>query len=65
MVVALYKNQISDICMYINVIYLFVMHEIFVCTVFEPLAKKHLPFFSCFAKKRIFLMPLLMKVSFV
>jgi hypothetical protein len=26
--------------MYINVIYLFVMHEIYVHTVFEPLAKK-------------------------
>jgi hypothetical protein len=26
--------------MYINVIYLFVMHKIYVRTVFEPLAKK-------------------------
>jgi hypothetical protein len=38
--------------MYINVIYFFVMHENFVCTIFEPLAKKHLPFFSCVAKRR-------------
>jgi hypothetical protein len=51
--------------MYINVMYLFAMYEIYVRTVFEPLAKKHLPFFSCFAKKIIFLMPLLTKVSFV
>jgi hypothetical protein len=29
------------------------MHETFVHTVFEPLAKKHLPFFSCFTKKKI------------
>jgi hypothetical protein len=28
------------------------MHEIFIVhTVFEPSAKKHLPFFSCFVKK--------------
>jgi hypothetical protein len=65
MVVALCKKQTSSICIYINVIYFIVLHQIFVRTVFEPLAKKHLPFFSCFAKKRIFLMPLLMKVSFV
>jgi hypothetical protein len=38
---------------YIDVIYLFVMHETSVHTVFELLAKKHLPFFSCFTKKRI------------
>jgi hypothetical protein len=50
--------------MYINVIYLFVMHEIYVRTIFEPLAKKHLPFFSCF-RKRTFLMALLTKVGFV
>jgi hypothetical protein len=31
--------------MYINVIYLFVMHETFICTVFEPLAKKTFPSF--------------------
>jgi hypothetical protein len=37
--------------MYINVIYFFAMHEICVHSVFEPSAKKHLPFFSCFAKK--------------
>jgi hypothetical protein len=65
MVVALCMKQTSSICMYINVIYLFAMHEIYICTVFEPLAKKHLPFFPCFAKKRIFLIPLLTKVSFV
>jgi hypothetical protein len=51
--------------MYINVIYFFVMHEIFVHTVFELLTKKHLPFFSCFAKKNILLMSLLMKINFV
>jgi hypothetical protein len=27
------------------------MHEIYAHTVFEPSAKKHLPFFSCFVKK--------------
>jgi hypothetical protein len=37
--------------MYIDVIYFFVMHETFVHTVFESLAKKHLPFFSSFTKK--------------
>jgi hypothetical protein len=57
-----YETNIK--CMYINVIYLFVMHEICVHTIFEPLVKKHLPFFSCFAK-RIFLTPLLSKVGFV
>jgi hypothetical protein len=41
------------------------MHETFVRTVFEPLAKKHLPFFSCAAKKKILIMPLLMKIYFV
>jgi hypothetical protein len=30
-----------------------VMHESCVHTIFEPSAKKHLPFFSCFAKKKI------------
>jgi hypothetical protein len=39
--------------MYVNVMYFFVMHETFVHTVFELLAKKHLPFFSCFTKKKI------------
>jgi hypothetical protein len=34
------ENQVSTICMYINVIYFFVMHETFVHTIFEPLAKK-------------------------
>jgi hypothetical protein len=27
------------------------MHEIYAHTIFEPSAKKHLPFFSCFVKK--------------
>jgi hypothetical protein len=46
------KNQTLGFRMYINVIYFFVMHETFVHTIFELLAKKHLPFFSCFAKKK-------------
>jgi hypothetical protein len=29
------------------------MHEIYAHTVFEPSAKKYLPFFSCFIKKKI------------
>jgi hypothetical protein len=29
------------------------MHETYAHTVFEPSAKKHLPFFSCFVKKEI------------
>jgi hypothetical protein len=37
--------------MYITVIYFFTMREIYTHTVFEPSAKKHLPFFSCFEKK--------------
>jgi hypothetical protein len=65
MAVVFCKKQTSSICMYINVIYFFVMHETFVRTVFEPLAKKHLPFFSCAAKKKILIMPLLMKIYFV
>jgi hypothetical protein len=36
----LYKNQTLSFCMYFNVIYFFVMHETFVRTVFELLAKK-------------------------
>jgi hypothetical protein len=51
--------------MYIDVIYFFVMHETFICTIFEQLAKKHLPFFSCVAKKKILLMSLLSKINFV
>jgi hypothetical protein len=35
------------------VIYFFAMHEIYTHTVFEPSAKKHLSFFSCFEKKEI------------
>jgi hypothetical protein len=31
------------------------MHEIYTHTIFEPSAKKHLPFFSCFVKKEAFL----------
>jgi hypothetical protein len=41
--------------MYINVIYLFVMHEIYAHTIFEPSAKKHLPFFLCFVKEEALL----------
>jgi hypothetical protein len=33
------------------VIYFFTMHETYIHTVFEPSAKKHLPFFSYFVKK--------------
>jgi hypothetical protein len=44
---------------YISVIYFFTMHEICVHNVFEPSAKKHLPFFSCFVKKRALLAQLL------
>jgi hypothetical protein len=58
--------------MYINVIYFFVMHESCVHTIFEPSAKKHLPFFSCFAKKKspllchiCYLISLLTKISLV
>jgi hypothetical protein len=40
MVVALCKKQTLSICLCINVIYFFVMHEIFVHTVFEPLTKR-------------------------
>ena len=40
MVVTFCKKQTSSFCMYINVLYFFVMHEAFVRTVFEPLAKK-------------------------
>jgi hypothetical protein len=40
--------------MYVDVIYFFVMRETFVHTVFEPAAKKHLPFFSRFRKKSPF-----------
>jgi hypothetical protein len=36
---------------YVDVIYFFTMHEIYAHTIFEPLVKKHLPFFSCFMKK--------------
>jgi hypothetical protein len=65
MAVVLCKKQTSSICIYINVIYFFVMHETFVHTVVEPSAKKHLPFFSFVAKKKILIMPLLTKIYFV
>jgi hypothetical protein len=29
------------------------MHKTYIQTVFEPSAKKHLPFFSCFVKKKV------------
>jgi hypothetical protein len=32
------------------------MHETYIHTIFEPSAKKHLPFFSCFVKKKIHLL---------
>jgi hypothetical protein len=35
--------------------YFFSMHEIYAHTIFEPSAKKHLPFFSCFVKKETLL----------
>jgi hypothetical protein len=38
------------------------MHEISVHTVFEPLTKKHLPFFSCFTKKKIFPLSILLSI---
>jgi hypothetical protein len=44
---------------YINVIYFFAMHEIYAHTIFEPSAKKHLSFFSCFVKKNLFIPKLL------
>jgi hypothetical protein len=40
MATAMCTKQTSSICMYINVIYLFVMHEICVRTVFEPFGEK-------------------------
>jgi hypothetical protein len=39
--------------MYINVIYFFGMHETSVHTVFESLAKKHLPFLSAFRPRGV------------
>src|SRR5688572_3791717 len=56
------RNQSSSTCMYANVMNFFVMHETFVHTVFEPLAKKHLPFFSCFTKKNIALLSIQYRV---
>jgi hypothetical protein len=40
--------------MYVDVIYFFVTHGTFVHTIFEPVTKKHLPFFSRFRKKSHF-----------
>jgi hypothetical protein len=50
-------KQLSNV--YINVIYFFAMHEIYAHTIFEPSAKKHLSFFSCFVKKNLFIPKLL------
>jgi hypothetical protein len=45
------KHQVF-VCMYVNVIYFFVLHETFVRTVFEPLAKKiHSLLFVCRKEK--------------
>jgi hypothetical protein len=41
--------------MYINLIYLFAMHETFVRTVFEPLAKNTFPSFHVSQRKGFFL----------
>jgi hypothetical protein len=40
MVAAMCTKETSSICMYINVIYLFVMPEIYVCTVLSIWRKK-------------------------
>jgi hypothetical protein len=40
------------------------MNEIYAHTVFEPSAKKHLPFFSCFVKKEATSMANLIKLYF-
>jgi hypothetical protein len=40
------------------------MHEIHAHTVFEPSAKKHLPFFSCVVKKEATSMASLVKLCF-
>jgi hypothetical protein len=40
------------------------MHEIYAHIVFEPLAKKHLPFFSCFVKKAAPFMANMIKLYF-
>jgi hypothetical protein len=42
----------------------FTMHKIYAHTVFEPSAKKHLPFFSCFIKKEAPSMANLIKLYF-
>ena len=46
------KKQLLTICIFNDVIYLFVERETFVRTVFEPQTKIHLSFFSCFIKKK-------------
>jgi hypothetical protein len=40
------------------------MHEIYAHIVFEPSAKKHLPFFSCFVKKKAPSMENMIKLYF-
>ena len=45
------KKQTSSFCMYINVIYFFVMHETFIRTVFEMLAKNTFPSFHASRRK--------------
>jgi hypothetical protein len=50
--------------MKITIIYFFMMLEIYARTVFEPSAKKHLPFFSCFVKKEAPSMASLIKLYF-
>jgi hypothetical protein len=56
-VVFLCKKQFSTICISGDAIYFFVEREIFIRTVFEPQAKKHLPFFSRFIKKKSSFLP--------
>jgi hypothetical protein len=52
-----FSNNVTFV--YVNVIRFFAMHEIYAHTIFEPSAKKHLPFFSCFVKKTPFIAKLL------
>jgi hypothetical protein len=51
MAVVLCKKQTSSICIYINVIYFFAMHEIFVRTVFELWRKTPSLLFMCHEEK--------------
>jgi hypothetical protein len=51
---SLYFALCKDDCVCVQlhyVLYFFMQREIVVRTFFEPKAKKHLPFFSCFIKK--------------